>query len=134
MKKYKKYLTIIILFIVFDAFHRSISYAIYIGEEKNSIVESVRALLFYMLIFIFKSWFYFPIAVFFLLISKLFKKDQYFFMAGGLITALLFYLFYCRLYSILEVGRPEFYFRIVMYSLMGAYFGSVRFKTIQVSA
>lgn len=91
-------------------------------------------LLFLMVYFIlFFSWFYWPIVISYLLVSHFFKRKHYVFVVSGLVTALLFYFLYCKLYSVFEVGYPEFYFRIVMYSLMGAYFGSIRFKTMKAS-
>ena len=131
MKKAFKYIRLILVFIVVDAFVRSLMPSIHLANDLTGQNPFLKNLLFYMVYFIlFKSWFYWPIAMIFLLISKLLKKRQYIFIVCGLLTALLFYLTYCKLYSILEVGEPEFYIRIVMYSLMGAYFGSVRFKTM----
>ena len=131
MKKLFKYIRLILLFIVVDAFVRSLMPSIHLAKGLSVQNPFLENLLFYTGYFIlFHSWFYWPIAMIFLLISKLLKKQPYIFIVSGLLTALLFYLTYCKLYSILEVWRPEFYIRIVMYSLMGAYFGSVRFKTM----
>ena len=130
MKNYTNYLIIIFLFILFDAFQRSFHHAFYVGDVKNSIIEFLRALFFYMFIFIIKSWFYIPVAALFLIVSSIFKRDQLFFIIGGLVMASGFYLSYCKLYSPDESGSLEFYIRILVYSFMGAYFGSVRFKTI----
>ena len=130
MKNYTNYLVIILLFILFDAFQRSFYHAFYVGDVKNSIIEFLRALFFYMFIFIIKSWFYIPVAAFFLIVSNIFKRDQFFFIIGGLVMASGFYLSYCKLYALDKIGSLEFYIRIIVYSLMGAYFGSVRFKTM----
>ena len=131
MKKAFKYIRLILLFIVVDAFVRSLMPSIHLAKGFTGQNPFLENLLFYTGYFIlFHSWFYWPIAMIFLLISIFLKKEHYISIISGLLIALLFCLLYYKLYAFDEVGRPEFYVRIVMYSVMGAYFGSVRFKTM----
>jgi hypothetical protein len=126
MKRVLKCLYLTLVFIVIDAFVRSIIPNLRRLSSSED-YDFWGFLAFQMVYFIaFDSWFYIPIVGAFYGLSNFIKFDRLLFIAVGALLAYAHYIFYC-LTTGDSFGSEKFYIRTVQYILFGGVFGAFRY-------
>jgi len=126
MKKALRYFYLILVFILLDAFIRSIIPVIRQMRSTEN-YDFWGFLGFYMLYFIaFQSWFYWPVVTAFYALSLIIKFNRFSFIVAGALLAYAHYLFYCFTTGDF-IGSERFYIRSVQYTLFGGVFGAFRY-------